>query len=68
MSNVAIAKLVHGTRKFGSRTYIVRTVMSNGYTIGTGQILEAAYPEDCTKDNPKKMSKPGIILKFNKEV
>lgn len=35
-----------------------------GYTIGTGQILEAAYLPDCTKDNPKKMSKPGQILIF----
>lgn len=37
---------------------------TQGFTIGTGQILEAQYPPDCNKDNPKKMGKPGIVLNF----
>lgn len=37
-----------------------------GLLIATGQILEAQYSPNCNQDNPKKMSKPGIILDFPK--
>lgn len=36
-----------------------------GYTIGTGQILEHGDLSEYTKDNPRKMNKPGQVLQFS---
>lgn len=35
-----------------------------GFTIGTGQIMEHGPLEGYTKDNPRKVDKPGMVLQF----
>lgn len=37
---------------------------TQGFTIGTGQILEQSDLSNYTQSNPRKMNKPGQVLDF----
>ena len=55
MYDVGTDILEHGTRRSGQ-----------GYTIGTGQILESYYDEN--RPEPMPMSKPGKIIEFKPNI